>query len=108
MAGTPYEFVLSSSSNDQPNSGSYGPFKVSTQATMDKTFTPVYDFNGAFGYVQTGPAIAAAGEFTASSVAYDKGDEPKTFEINNETLYSNYILVNNNVTILFYLVLIFL
>ena len=59
MAGTPYEFALSSTSNSQPNSGSYGPFKVSTQATMDKDFTPVYDFNGAFGYVQTGSAIAA-------------------------------------------------
>jgi hypothetical protein len=59
-ADTGYEFILSTTSNSQPNPGSYGPFKVSTQATLDDNFTPVYDFNGAFGYVQTAAFIGSS------------------------------------------------
>lgn len=98
MADTPYEFVLSTtSSGQQPLAGSYGPFTVRTQATKDEEFSPSYDFNGAFGYVQTGAAPVATGDgFTGQTVAYDKGTVPSTFE-SDDSLYSNYILVNNNV-----------
>ena len=96
-ADTPYEIILQTQSNSQPNSGSYGPFKVSSQGSkvVDAQNPPAYDFNGAFGYVQSGPAMAASNNFVLPEVWYNKEDD--TWEKDNKTLFSNYIKVNNKV-----------